>query len=160
MMSKQPKGFACLSHLANTLQKGLPCFNCGVVRVSFYFLPFSVVFFQFLLLSCWFFFFSLFVSFLTKALRLQHTCLYKGGKSSAHETSTRVIIRCEIGWLVVFPDVVFHLFDQVSITVGDTSCLDVKLVHDCQSIKPADTKYVKVTAAMSSLRLVLTGASA
>ena len=111
---KAAKGFARLLYFATLYRKA--CYTSTVWLSEFRFL---------------------FISFLTKVLHLQHTCLYKGGKSSAHGTPTRVIICCESGWLIVFPDVVFHLFDQVSISVCDTSCLDVKFVHDCQSIKPA-----------------------
>ncbi len=68
---KASKGFACLSYFATPYKKA--CYISTVGLFDFRFFP---------------------MSFLAKVLRLQLTCLYKGGKSSAHETPTRVIICC------------------------------------------------------------------
>ena len=68
---KAAKRYARLSYFATSYRKA--CYTSTVGLFEFRFLV---------------------TSFLTKVLRLQLTCLYKGGKSSAHETPTRVIICC------------------------------------------------------------------
>ena len=65
------------------------------------------------------------------------TCLNKGGKCSSKIAAAGIVVHCQARWSVVLQNVVFHVLDEVLILVCDTALRNLKLVHDCQTIKPA-----------------------